>query len=129
MTGFFFSKRSKDNLRGVHPDLVKLAQRAIQLSRVDFMVTEGLRTIERQRKLKDAGATRTMASRHLTGHAIDVAAIVGKQVRWDWPLYEPIAEAFKEASRELGIPIEWGGAWVSFRDGPHFQLPRDAYPA
>lgn len=129
MAGFYLSKRSKDALRGVHPDLARLVHRAIQLTRVDFVVTEGLRTIERQKKLKEAGATRTMASRHLTGHAVDVAALVGREVRWDWPLYEPIAEAFKQASRELRIPIEWGGDWVTFRDGPHFQLPRGEYPA
>jgi peptidoglycan L-alanyl-D-glutamate endopeptidase CwlK len=122
-----FSKRSKSNLAGVHPDLVRVAKRALELTDVDFMVTEGLRTKARQRQLVKSGASRTMRSRHLTGHAIDVAAWVG-EVRWDWPLYEKIAVAFKRAAKELGVPIKWGGDWKSLRDGPHFQLTWKAYP-
>jgi peptidoglycan L-alanyl-D-glutamate endopeptidase CwlK len=92
-------------------------------------VTEGLRTKERQRQLVAAGASRTMNSRHLTGHAVDVAALVGGKVRWDWPLYAVIAEHMKAAARELGVAIVWGGDWKSFRDGPHVELDRKRYPA
>lgn len=123
---FAFSQRSRRALEGVHPDLVRVAERALELTEVDFMVTEGVRSIERQRALVAARASRTMNSRHITGHAIDVAAWVGG-VRWDWPLYPRIAEAFKGAAAELGVPIIWGGDWPRFRDGPHFELDRDVY--
>ncbi|MFI8682319.1 M15 family metallopeptidase [Brevundimonas diminuta] len=122
------STRSRGRLKGVHPDLVAVVERAIQLTEVDFMITEGLRTPQRQAELVRAGASRTLNSRHLTGHAIDVAALVGGKVRWDWPLYPRIAEAFRQAARELKTPITWGGDWPRLRDGPHFELDRKAYP-
>jgi peptidoglycan LD-endopeptidase CwlK len=124
---FRFSARSRARMKGVHPDLIRLAERAIVLSEVDFMVTEGLRTPARQAELVKAGASRTLNSRHLTGHAIDVAALVGGKVRWDWPLYPRIAKAFKQASAELDIPLTWGGDWPRLRDGPHFELDRRVY--
>ena len=120
--------RSRMNLRGVHPNLVKVVERAIELTEVDFTVTEGLRTKERQKQLFAAGASMTLNSRHLTGHAVDVAALVGGKVRWDWPLYGRIASAFKQAAKELDIPIVWGGDWTKLRDGPHFELNRATYP-
>lgn len=129
MSAFRFSQRSRDNLRGVHPDLVILVTYALTVTPVDFVVTEGLRAESRQRELVNAGASQTMNSRHLTGHAIDVAALVGGEVRWDWPLYNRIANAMSEASRRFGIPVEWGGNWSSLKDGPHFQLPHDTHPA
>lgn len=116
-------------LQGIHPDLVKVVERAIQLTGIDFTVLEGLRTKERQAELLKAGATTTMNSRHLTGHAVDLGALVGGKVRWDWPLYYKIADAMKAASAELGIPVEWGGDWKKFKDGPHWQLPHREYPA
>lgn len=116
-------------LQDVHQDLVKVVERAIQLTEVDFTVLEGLRTKERQAQLLKAGATTTMNSRHLTGHAVDLGALVGGKVRWDWPLYYKIADAMKAASAELGIPVEWGGDWKKFKDGPHWQLPHREYPA
>ena len=87
-----------------------------------------LRTPARQAELKRAGASQTLNSRHLTGHAVDVAAWVDGDVRWDWPLYPRIASAFKQAARELNTPIIWGGDWPRLRDGPHFELDRKAYP-
>lgn len=123
---FKLSKRSRGNLQGVHHDLVRVVERAIQITEVDFVVIEGLRTPARQAELVKAGASQTQNSRHLTGHAVDLAAWVGT-VRWDWPLYPRIAAAVKQAAKELGVPIEWGGDW-KFRDGPHFQLARKAYP-
>jgi hypothetical protein len=125
---FQFSQRSLKNLVGVHPDLVKCAELALSLSTVDFGVIEGLRAQERQKELFALGATKTMNSRHLTGHAIDVMAYVGSQGRWDWPLYEKINQVFQEASLALDIPVTWGGSWRSFKDGPHFELPWDKYP-
>ncbi len=119
---FKLSQRSIDRLNGVHPDLVSVVKLAIERSDVDFMVTEGLRTKERQRELVAAGASKTMNSRHITGHAVDLVAYVNG-IRWDWPLYEKIAKAMKQAAYELNIKIEWGGDWKSFKDGPHFQIP------
>lgn len=116
-------------LQDVHPDLVKVVERAIELTEIDFTVLEGRRTKERQAELLKAGATTTMNSRHLTGHAVDLGALVGGKVRWDWPLYYKIADAMKSASAELGIPVEWGGDWKKFKDGPHWQLPHKEYPA
>lgn len=125
---FKLGPRSTNRLSGVHPHLVAVVQRAIQLTDVDFTVLEGLRTVERQRELVAKGASTTMNSRHITGHAVDLGAMIGNQVRWDWPLYHLIAEAMRTASRELEIPIVWGGSWKSFPDGPHFELDRTYYP-
>ncbi len=125
---FRFSKRSRDRLKGVRADLVRVAELAIQKTPLDFMVTEGLRDPKRQAKLVSAGASRTLNSRHLTGHAIDIAVLVDGEVRWDWPLYPRVAQAFKDAAAELKVPIVWGGDWPRLRDGPHFELDRKAYP-
>lgn len=124
---FVLGRASLARLAGVHPDLVRVVKRAIALTPVDFRVTEGLRSIERQRELVKAGASKTMNSRHLTGHAVDVVALLDGKVRWDWPLYDRIAKAFKAAAKAEGVPLEWGGDW-KFRDGPHFQLPWKQYP-
>ena len=97
---FRLSQRSHERLKGVHPDLVAVVEAAIRLTPVDFMITEGLRTPARQAELVRAGASRTLNSRHLTGHAVDVAAWVDGGVRWDWPLYPRIAEAFKAAAKD-----------------------------
>ena len=120
--------RSKMRLQGVHPDLVKVVERAIQISTVDFTVLEGLRSPQRQRALYDAGASQTLNSRHITGHAVDLGAWVDDQIDWSWPLYHRIAGAMKLAAQEVSVPIEWGGDWKSFKDGPHFQLPLKDYP-
>ncbi len=125
---FRLSTRSISRLKGVHPDLVKVVNRAIQISTVDFAVLEGLRTADRQQQLVKAGASLTLKSRHLTGHAIDLGAMVDGKIRWDWPLYHKIAEAMKDAARELKITIVWGGDWRMFKDGPHFELDRKVYP-
>lgn len=125
---FTLGPRSKTRLKGVHPDLIKVVERAIKISETDFTVLEGLRTKERQKVLVEAGASQTMNSRHLTGHAIDLGAWVDDEVRWDWPLYAKINAAMQEAAKQLGTPVEWGGNWRSFRDGPHWQLPRKTHP-
>lgn len=118
---------SKNNLKGVHPDLVKVVEKAITLTEIDFRVTEGLRSKTRQIELVNKGASKTLNSRHITGHAVDVVALIGGSVRWDWPLYDKIAKAFKQAAKELNIPIVWGGDWKNFKDGPHFELDRNVY--
>ena len=126
---YVLSKKSLDRLTGVHPDLVRVVKRAIEITTVDFAVLEGVRSKARQEQLVKAGASQTMNSRHLTGHAVDLGAYVSGSVRWDWPLYHKIADAVKHAAAELGVPIEWGGDWRKFKDGPHFQLPHKEYPA
>ena len=126
--------RDHERLQGVHQDLV----RVIMLARrhTPFIVLEGLRTPERQAKLVAAGASRTMNSRHLTGHAVDLGywlddgdgRVENGEVRWDWPLYRQQAAAMKAAAAQLGVKIIWGGDWKSFPDGPHFELDRRFYP-
>lgn len=125
--------RSRARLNGVHPDLVKVVERAIQITTVDFTVLEGVRDPQRQRKLVKAGASQTMNSRHIPGadgfaKAVDLGAWVDDEVCWDWQLYDKIANAMKKAAAELSIPLEWGGDWKKFKDGPHFQLPFKEYP-
>lgn len=126
--------RSERNLEGVHPALAGVVRRACEIVNdrddgLGFVVTEGLRTRERQVQLVRVGASRTMESRHLTGHAVDLAATVEGSVRWDWPLYETIAGEVKKAAAEQGVQITWGGDWPSFRDGPHFEINPQVYSA
>ena len=125
---FSLGTQSLERLSHVHPDLQKVVKRAIQITPIDFRVGEGIRTRERQKQLVAAGASRTMNSRHLNGHAVDLIALVDGEVRWDWPLYHKLALAMKAAAAEQGVPIEWGGDWRSFKDGPHYQLPWASYP-
>lgn len=118
--------KSKDRLKGVHRDLVAVVERAIEISEQDFSVGEGLRSLKRQRELVNSGKSKTMNSRHLTGHAVDLFPY---PVSWDWAYFYPIADAMKEAARELDVDLEWGGDWDGFPDGPHFQLSWRSYPA
>ena len=119
------SQRSMQNLSGVHPDLVAVVKRAIEITEQDFSVIEGVRNIERQRQLVAKGASQTMNSRHLTGHAVDLAPY---PLSWDWEYFYPIADAMKGAADELDVAIVWGGDWSTFKDGPHFELDRKVYP-
>lgn len=137
-------QRSLSRLEGVHPDLVRVVKKAAVLSDLDFTVLEGLRTVERQKQLMKQGATRTMNSRHITGHAVDLGALIGGTVRWDWALYIKLAEVMRSASISENVPIRWGGTWKllsdikgpitakvlsrSFPDGAHHELHRAAYP-
>lgn len=144
--------RSIKRLEGVHEDLVLVVNRASEITDQPFIVTEGLRSLERQKQLLAAGASKTLRSRHLTGHAVDLAAFIDldgdgqkdidEAIRWDWPLYFKLAEAMRVAAEGLDVPIEWGGNWrllngngtisesdlAKWADGPHFQLPWAEYP-
>ena len=143
-SGFVLGERSLKNLEGVHPDLVKVVKRAIQISRMDFTVIEGVRTKERQRELVRKGASKTMNSRHITGHAVDIVPVKDGVISWRIDDYYPLAEAMATAADELGVRVRWGGAWSiinnrknhpsdwiktyraaggKFIDGPHFELP------
>ena len=131
-----WSNRSLSNLKGIHPDLRCVMDRALQESPHDFVVTEGLRTLDRQRELLRIGASTTMNSRHLTGHAVDLYAWVdinrdGKVVFQEMAnprLLTNIASSIKAAALAEGIPVIWGGDWRTFKDMPHFELDRRVYP-
>ena len=150
MSQFKLSQRSLSRLEGVKPELVSVVKRAIELTKVDFGVVEGLRSEETQRQYVDAGKSQTMTSKHLTGDAVDLVAYVGSSVSWELNLYDDIADAMKAAAIELGVPLRWGAAWNvpditkwpgtmadamnhyiderrkqgrrPFIDGPHFEL-------
>jgi len=151
---FKFGKRSLTNLAGVHKDLVQVAEKGIALSDIDFSVIEGVRTVETQRIYVAKGASKTMNSRHLTGHAIDVVALIGNKVRYDFDLYYSVARAMQEAARFYKTPLRWGACWVRIDstarrledlvteyvqncqatgkrpllDAAHFELPQSHYP-
>ena len=127
------SQKSLTKLDGAHPDLARVIKRAAALSSIDFTVLEVLRTVARQKELVAKGASKTMKSRHLPGadgksRAVDIAPLDGGQVSWAWPLYHKLAPIIKQAAKDEGVAIEWGGDWKSFRDGPHWQLTWKDYP-
>ncbi|QGH60542.1 M15 family metallopeptidase [Serratia proteamaculans] len=116
-------------LQDVHPDLVVVVRDAFMHSEIIFSVLEGRRSYERQAKLNAAGMSQTMNSRHLTGHAVDLVPWVNGTIPWsDWEAFATIAKSMKASAKKLDIPIIWGGDWKSFRDGPHFELPKQFYP-
>jgi len=108
---FSLSKRSLERLEGIDDGLYAVTERAIEYTKVDFGVTCGLRTIEQQKELVDAGASQTMNSKHIPGLAVDVVAYIGPRISWELNLYDDIADAFKEAGKELGVSLRWGAAW------------------
>ena len=122
---FKLSKKSLAKLNEVNPDLQKLVKNAIGLSTIDFGISEGMRSKERQKELFDDGKSQTMNSRHLTGHAVDVYAWKDGAVSWEFEDYETINIAFSQAAKLTNIDYVWGGSWKSFKDGPHFELKRE----
>ena len=119
---FSLSKKSKEKLEGIDMRLVRLVEQAINETAIDFTVLEGLRTPERQQQLVNDGFSQTMKSKHLTGHAVDLGAIVDGKLSWDKKHYPAIAEAMKKAAADQNVKIRWGGDFKSFFDGPHFEL-------
>ena len=155
MVKFVLGKKSLRELQGVHPALVATVKRAIQLTVQDFSVHDGIRTLEDQQRLVLSGASQTLESRHITGHAVDLVPYVNGKLRWEWPPIYLIAAAVRVAANELGTPIRWGGAWDidftastespedlvaqyvarrqhaglrAFIDGPHYELPVSKFP-
>lgn len=131
------NERSLKNLEGVHADLRAVVLRAAEFSPIAFAVTEGLRTYERQKKLVAQGASKTMNSRHLTGHAVDFVALIDPngdgvfELCWKWHLYQTLNGVMLQATRDIigkSEKIEWGGNWKGFQDGCHWQLAWDFYP-
>ena len=144
------SQRSLDRLDGLDPRLVAVVKAAIHVSKIDFGVICGMRTVEEQRELVEKGASQTMKSKHLQGYAVDLMAYIGSRGSWELNLYDDIADAMAEAAREIDVPIRWGAAWNvpniaqfsgdmedamnyyiderrsqnrrPFIDGPHFEL-------
>jgi peptidoglycan L-alanyl-D-glutamate endopeptidase CwlK len=153
---FTLGPLSLKELEGVHADLVAVVKRAIILTAQDFGVHDGIRTVEEQQRLVASGASQTMNSRHLTGHAVDLVPFVNGKLRWEWSPIFVIADAVRVAARELKVPLRWGGAWDvdftasdespedlvsgyvarrkkngqrAFIDGPHYELPVNKYPS
>ena len=119
---FSLGAKSRERLEGVDIRLVRLVEQAIKETAVDFTVLEGLRTPERQQQLVNDGFSQTLKSKHLTGHAVDLVALVDGKVSWDKEHYPEIARAMKKAAEEQQVKIRWGGDFKSFFDGPHFEL-------
>ena len=147
---FELSQRSLERLEGVEDSLVVVVKRAIQLTKVDFGVSEGLRSVPRQMELVARGASKTMKSKHIDGLAVDLVAYISGRMSWELNLYDDIADAMAAAAKEHGVTIRWGGAWHiddigtwegkmedamttyidlrrsqgkrPFIDGPHFEL-------
>lgn len=123
-------KSSREKLEGLHPDLVRVLTRYLaETGAVDVRLTEGVRTAARQRQLFDAGASKTLNSRHLTGHAFDVCGWIAGRPDYSWPIMHRIAAGMKAAAALEGVALEWGGDWRTFKDGPHYQLTWKAHPA
>jgi len=147
---FKLSQRSLDKMEGVDADLVAVTKRAIELTKIDFGVIYGMRTIQEQEKLVAAGKSQTMKSKHLVGRAVDLMAYVDGKGCWELNVYDDLCDAMKEAAKELSVAIKWGAAWSEgdirtypgtaedammayvdlrrsqgrrpFIDGPHFEL-------
>ena len=108
---FRLSKRSLSNLEGVDERLVEVVKHAITITKIDFGVIDGVRTIEEQRGLVASGASQTMKSKHIDGHAVDLMAYIGSRASWELNLYDDIADAMKAAAIDIEVPIRWGAAW------------------
>lgn len=118
-----FSINSEKKLANIHPDLIRIVRRCLEISQDDFCVIEGLRTPERQKQLFNEGLSKTLNSRHLTGHAVDIAPVINGKIPWDdWKCFEKLAESMKKSAQEIQIKIIWGGDWTSFKDGVHFEF-------
>ena len=122
-----FGLTSKAKLSSVHKDLQKVFYEAITNSPYDFSITEGLRSYARQKELVAAGKSKTLNSRHLTGHAVDFCILIDGKASWDLPKYKEVANHIKAVAKELNIPIVCGVDWKGFVDGPHVQLDAKEY--
>jgi len=108
---FKLSKKSLDKLITVEPKLQSVVRRAIELTKVDFGVIEGIRTVERQEELVAKGASKTMKSKHIEGRAVDLMAYIDGRGCWELNVYDDIADAMKQAAIEADVGLVWGAAW------------------
>lgn len=132
------SAKDEAKLKGCHPDLVKIVRHAAEITTIPFVIMETKRSVEQQRKNIAKGVSQTMRSRHLPSkdglaRAADIVPVIDNgngrfTVIWAWPTYYKLAPIIKQAANDAGIPVEWGGDWKSFKDGPHWQLPWAKYP-
>lgn len=128
MGNFVLGQRSLSNLEGVHPHLDAVVRRAIEITHQDFTVIEGLRTYERQKTLFRKGFSKTMNSRHLTGHAVDIVPYpIAHRLSYPDYMWEQVAEAMERAAKERDVDMIWGYAAWGW-DKPHYQLTWEAYP-
>lgn len=102
---------SRRELTGVHRDLVRVVERAIEITPQDFTVHDGIRTIEEQRRHVAAGNSKTMKSKHLAGLAVDLVPWIEGKPRWWWPQIFRIAAAMHTSACDLGVTIRWGVVW------------------
>ena len=119
---FKFSSRSKERLKGVNEKLVDVIEASLMESPYDFGITEGLRTIEKQKEYVKAGKSQTMKSYHLRGKAVDIVVYKDGKVTWDLKYYKEVADVIKSVAKSKGVRITWGGDWKTLVDGPHFQI-------
>ncbi|WP_317932920.1 M15 family metallopeptidase [Halioxenophilus sp. WMMB6] len=153
---YSLGSRSRQELVGVHPDLIRVVEKAIEITTQDFSVHDGIRSQAEQQELVNRGVSKTLNSRHITGHAVDLVPYINGKLRWEWPPIYKIAEAMHAAAQLCDVPLRWGGAWdidftsagdhpeamvqayserrraagkSAFLDGPHFELPSARYPA
>lgn len=132
--GFKLSSRSESNLNGVDERLVKVIHRALEISSADFAVIEGKRTMKQQEENVRKGVSKTMASRHLTGHAVDILpSAIKPGMNWDLKYFEPVLDAIARAGEEMGVPLRFGINWkndpslpieTKFIDAPHVEIPK-----
>lgn len=120
------TEKSLQRMTGVDPRLVAVMGAAAAICPLQFIITEGLRSKERQAMLYEAGKSQTMNSEHLKGRAVDVCVLIDGKADWNFKNYQVVSCAVKAAARQLGVPVEWGGDWATLKDGPHFQLQRGA---
>ncbi len=133
---FYFSKRSLNNLIGVHADLVRVVNLALTMTPIDFGIINGVRTCLRQHELCSEGASQLdcpppaggLMGRHVTGHAVDFDAFVNGVETWDTHYYIQLGGIFKSAAMQLHIPIHWGGDNPHWKDWDHIELSRNVYP-
>lgn len=121
------NERSKNNLKGVNQklvDLVNLVAKNIDtdLPNYEFIITEGLRTKEKQKEMVEKGLSQTMNSKHLFGNAVDIAVVLNKNVTWNFEEYKKVANVFKKYAKILNLNLVWGGDWKTLKDGPHFEI-------
>lgn len=114
-------KRSMKNLIGVHPFLSFAAMKAIEITKQDFMVLDGVRTEEEQQKLIDRGVSKSKDSYHLYGLAMDLVAYVDGKPSWEKEYYKEIEIAMKRVITFYELPIQWGYDRWSW-DMPHWEL-------